>query len=322
MFKTINYLKQVFGLDLYVEPMPNEQTKKLPLYLANEYELFTARLLNINVIFAKKRTNEPLSVIRYRIQVRTLTRVFKCPVILVLPDMEAFKRNRLIQQKINFVIGGKQIFLPELLLDIKEYNLKASKKDILTPAAQCILLYHLQKKSLNNCTFQQIAEMVKYPYLSVTRATDILQKLGLCTVNTSKIKIIIFEEDKKALWKKALAYLRTPVQRTVYYERILNEEKCYISDINALAYYTNINPVKEVQLAVSQDDLKNIILSEEREYPLDYDCKYIVDIWRYNPGILAKDGVVDPLSLYLSLNWKTDERVKMALEQLIEIQKW
>jgi DNA-binding MarR family transcriptional regulator len=322
MYKTINYIKEVFGLDLYVEPIPKEQTDKLPLYIALEYELFTARLLNTNVLLAQKKTKEPLSIIRYKIQFRTLTRVFKCPVILVLPDMEAYKRNRLIQQRINFVIDGKQIFLPELLLDIREYNLKVDKNDILTPAAQCILLYHLQKESLNNCTYQQIAEKVKYPYLSVTRATDILQKLGLCTVNTSKIKIIIFEDDKKALWQKALAYFRTPVLRTVYYERISNEDVCFISDINALAYYTNINPEKEVQLAVSLDELKNIVLSEEREYPRDYDCKYSVQIWRYNPAILAENGVVDPLSLYLSLNWNKNERVEMALEQLIELQKW
>lgn len=322
MYKTINYIKEVFGLDLYVEPMPKEQTDKLPLYISHEYELFTARLLNINVLLAQKKTKEPLTTIRYKMQFKTLNRVFKYPVILVLPDMDAYKRNRLIQQNINFVIDGKQIFLPELLLDIKEYNLKVDKNDFLTPAAQCILLYHLQKESLNNCTYQQIAEKVKYPYLGVTRATEILQKLGLCIVTASKLKIINFEDDKKVLWQNALAYLRTPILRTVYYNRILNEDMCYISDINALAYYTDINPDKEVHLAVSQDKLKNILVSEEQEYPRDYDCKYNVQIWRYNPEILAENGVVDPLSLYLSLNWSDDERIEMALEQLIEIQKW
>lgn len=322
MYKTINYIKEVFGLDLYVEPMPKEQTDKLPLYITNEYEFVTAKLLNFNVILAQKTTKVPLTPVQYKRQFETLNRIFKNTVILVLPDMEAFKRNRLIQQKINFVIDGKQIFLPELLLDIKEYNLKIDKNDFLNPAAQYILLYHLHKESLNNFTYKQIAEKVKYPYLSVTRATDILQKLGLCTVNTSKLKIIIFEENNKALWQKALAYLRTPVLRTVYYNRILNEDMCYISDINALAHYTNINPEKEVQLAVSQDELKTILMPEENEYPRDYDCKYSVQIWRYNPKILAVNGVVDPLSLYLSLKWSTDERVKMALEQLIEIQKW
>ena len=100
MYKTINYIKEVFGLDLYVEPMPKEQTDKLPLYISHEYELFTARLLNINVLLAQKKTNEPLTVIRYKIQFRTLNRVFNYPVILVLPNMDAYKRNRLIQEVI------------------------------------------------------------------------------------------------------------------------------------------------------------------------------------------------------------------------------
>ena len=52
-----------------------------------------------------------------------------------------------------------------------------------------------------------------------------------------------------------------------------------------------------------------------------------VQLWRYEPGFMQTDGlnleyydspaVVDPLSLYLSLRAETDERIQMALEDLL-----
>lgn len=40
--------------------------------------------------------------------------------------------------------------------------------------------------------------------------------------------------------------------------------------------------------------------------------------WRYSPNLFAKDGAVDPLSLYLSLDEKHDDRVGIAMEHLLE----
>ena len=54
---------------------------------------------------------------------------------------------------------------------------------------------------------------------------------------------------------------------------------------------------------------------------------YALEVWKYNPKLLA-DGIskkdnVDPLSLYLSLKDKfTDERIDMALDQIIEKYIW
>jgi len=47
-------------------------------------------------------------------------------------------------------------------------------------------------------------------------------------------------------------------------------------------------------------------------------------VWKYNPELLIGEllssaSVVDPLSLYLSVQDKKDERIEMALEQILEI---
>ncbi|GEM_PF-3944963 len=42
-----------------------------------------------------------------------------------------------------------------------------------------------------------------------------------------------------------------------------------------------------------------------------------IEIWKYDPELFAREGVVDPLSLYMSLKDTKDERVEMALEQQV-----
>jgi len=43
-----------------------------------------------------------------------------------------------------------------------------------------------------------------------------------------------------------------------------------------------------------------------------------LEIWQYNPNLFAKDGIVDPFSLYLSLEKVKDERVEAALAHMME----
>ena len=43
-----------------------------------------------------------------------------------------------------------------------------------------------------------------------------------------------------------------------------------------------------------------------------------VEIWKYDPGVLSFDHMVDPLSLVMSLQENMDERTEEAIEELLE----
>lgn len=47
-----------------------------------------------------------------------------------------------------------------------------------------------------------------------------------------------------------------------------------------------------------------------------------IQVWKYNPQILSSTGVVDKLSLYLSLKDNEDERIQIELERLISEMPW
>jgi len=322
MKSTIDYLKEIFGLDLNFIEAPKKQLNTLPFYITNEYNFWECNLNGRNMVFAKKISAEHFTPDQYKKQLDLIERQFNNPVIFVLPDIEAYKRNRLIQKRINFIIADKQIFIPELFIDIKEYAIKAQKKEYLQPVAQCLILYHLQKESLNNYTYKQLVTVLKYPYLTITRAVENIQALNLCKVEGAKEKTICFEISNMELWVNALAFMKNPVVKSVFIEDEIREVLLYGSNINALAYYTDLNDEKEKYRAVFQDTYRKLKKEGKIKIVGDYDGKYCIEIWKYAPAILANNEYVDPLSVYLQFRDNTDERVQIALKSIIQQQKW
>jgi hypothetical protein len=47
-----------------------------------------------------------------------------------------------------------------------------------------------------------------------------------------------------------------------------------------------------------------------------------VQVWRYEPAMQIKAHVVDPLSLWVSLQGSADDRIQMALDELEEQFPW
>ena len=47
-----------------------------------------------------------------------------------------------------------------------------------------------------------------------------------------------------------------------------------------------------------------------------------LEIWSYPPELFSKEGVVDRLSLYLSMQANDDERVESALEEMMDQVAW
>ena len=49
------------------------------------------------------------------------------------------------------------------------------------------------------------------------------------------------------------------------------------------------------------------------------DAEARMESWKYDPAILARSGIADPLSLYLSLRHSADERVQKEIQKLTSL---
>lgn len=308
------YIKETLGIELKLKTLPKKEVDKLPLYLRNN--LRAGELLGQDLIFAIK---PGLTPDQYKKQGDIIEKVIKKPVVFVIDNIEPYNRKRLIQKKVGFIIPARQLYIPNLLIDIKEYNkFQIKKAEKLFPAAQCLLFYYLVGNEITGINFKAIAEKLNYGTMTVTRAANTLANLNLCKIEGKKEKRLVFEKNESQIWEDAQAYLINPVDKEYYTDDNCDFDFVYQTGINALSHYTEIGAIDRNFYAVFYKTSK--FLFEEKKINLinSPDAKTTLQIWKYDPGILASNHAVDPLSLFLTLKNNTNERVQGELHKLIE----
>ena len=323
MKEVVKYLEQTFGDNVRVYQMKEWETNALPMFIGALYELWNGFIFDFKICLVQLKGDELLSPVQFKKHQDIIEKGTGCPVIFTFERMESYNRNRLLQQKVNFIIADKQIFIPSLLIHLKEY-IKPVKiaKPHLQPATQCLLLFHLQKQNLNGLGFRGMAEILPYSYITINRAVDNLFESGLCLIEGNKEKIITFINNKKELWEKSLPMLTSPVKRGLFINDHLPENMAVKTNINALAHYTNINDERKQYLAIWTDNFRKLHKRGDIRMLSEYDGEFFVEQWKYDPIILADNGFIDKLSLFLIFRDDSDERVNHEINELINNFPW
>ena len=324
-----DYFKQILGIELKCKQVAKESLNKLPYVYTNKYNFYETNYFEDKYLLMKVNKEDVYEATQLRKQVIAIQQALDKKIIVVLDDISAVTRKRLIEQRINFIVPGKQMYLAEMYVDIREFKKAKSfdKSFSLLPSAQLILLYHILHKddNISNYSFKELAEKTGYSQMAITKAINNLKNLLLANVVGTKEKRIELEKDIPKLWKEIESKLVNPVLKTVYVDE--KPEGLYKCNVTALEEYSNMNPENKEHYAIEKNQFyeleknnKLFNLNEENGF-------YALEVWKYNPKLLA-DGIskkdnVDPLSLYLSLKDKfTDERIDMALDQIIEKYIW
>jgi hypothetical protein len=320
----INNIKKYFfdTLNINIEFLQFSQPElnKLPYYLQGTYYFYRANLFNKEIVFIEKKSKEPFTALQYKKHINLIEAKLNRQVVLVLHTIESYNRTRLIIQNINFIIPGKQIFMPFLLIDINEnITRKEIFKDTLLPATQAVLLFHLQREPLQSCGIRAIAEKLNYTEMTIGRVVKEMLDKKICSVLGKKDIVIEFELNKRQLWNSILPYLKSPVIKTMYVDIIPEGLPCYNSNISALSYYTNIADDNIRQLAVAKYHYNKEIRNNNFHKTNLYEGNIYMEVWNYDPGRINNNkDFVDPLSLYLIFKDDEDERIQIELEKLID----
>jgi DNA-binding transcriptional regulator YhcF (GntR family) len=328
------YIKEVLGLHLELQPPDRALTNKLPMYLKEGYQWQQGLLADRPCLFAERSEKNDLGIAQMDKHFQLVRQAVGLPVIAVFPELEAYNRKRLIERQIAFVVPGKQLYIPEFFIDLKEYGGIAKKEHTrLTPMGQLLLLFHIldktQSRAIENKTFKELAPMLGTNPMGITRAVENLKQHELIEVTGDKEKYIRFTTDKQGLWRLAEEkdILINPVLKKVYADEKPKGTPMYYCNMSALAEYTDMNPGSQdfyaIEKSVFYELQKNKVLTNINEL----EGNYCLEVWKYSPEKLAevlpnKMHVVDPISLYLSLKGSNDERIEMALEQLTKSALW
>lgn len=322
---TIGYLRE--ALDIPPTFTHWGDAQKLPHAIRTAYDFGQMKLLGESFISLSVQNEADLSPSGVAKHSAWISDRLGQRAVLLVSAMESFNRKRLIERKIPFIVPGNQLYIPDLGLDLREYFKKPNPKpSVLSTFAQLVLLAHLLRNPrINTWTATALAPIFGVSKMTLSRAIDDLENHNLVETRLEgRDKMVFFTRDRKALWEMALPHLRSPVQKQVFLENtglVLGP----LSGLAALAQVSMLaSPERQIRAITGKEwkalqtttVLRLIPKASADLAPLE------LEIWKYDPKHLSENGMVDPLSLYLSLANTQDERVESALETLLEDVQW
>lgn len=322
MNEVINYINEVLGIRANYKKVTPEKLKNLPFFLAKGYEFGEIKLFNQRIILLVVKDDFTTEILRTHLT--KVQNVLGAVVVAVIPPVDAYKRLRLIEKKIPFIVPGKQMYLPDLLISLKEYGnnrVDDQHPTNMQPAAQLIILYHLQVEPLEGLNLGMIAEKLHYNPMTITRAAFYFQNTGLCRIEGTKEKFLKFDKTKLELWDIAEPKMTNPINKKQFYTGYTLDKNLKKTNINALAHYTELND-EQVEFFAMRPGYEKFIGGVNLK-PIDpMEGNVCMEEWKYDPALLTKTEYVDPLSLYLCFRENKNERIEMALEKLIKNFQW
>ena len=330
MKNVLKYLNEVLGINVTANPIAKSNQGQLPMYLIEIFNLYNINLFNTDVVFAELKNEEGLSILQIEKQLQQIHKQLNKIVVIVLENIKAYNRKRLIEKQINFIVPGKQMYLPDLLIDLREsYPRDNAQKETLIPSAQLLIIYQILsddlKWKIQEHPFKDIAQKFGYTPMTITKAINNLKSHSLIDVIGAKEKFIRFRYDKKALWEKLKKdnLFVNPVIKTVYVDEKPKGLSLLKSNISALSTFTDLNPSNQAYYAIEKDEFYRLQKSNQLVNQNPSEGKYALEIWKYKPlSIISNMTVVDPLSICLSMQDKSDERIEMALDQVLKRYIW
>jgi hypothetical protein len=324
----IRYLRTTLGITIDLNEVQGGALEKLPFYIKGLFRFYLTKLMGQEMLLVEILGGE-MRVRMIEKQIQIVGDTFGIPAVLMVMDMPSVTRNRLIERRINFIVPGKELFLPALMMNLRERSggpIKQNEK--LLPSAQVIVLYRILSRSedIGGLTLKQIASMLKYTTMAITKAARNLTYHGLCEITGAKGKHIQFSWPIPELWRRALPLMVSPVIKRIYIDELPERISLYRSNTSALPEYSDMNEGDQVYFAVAKPSFYSLRKEGLLQDPNGYEGRYCLEVWRYDPGTLADGiagkGIVDPLSLYLSLKNTHDERMELALDKIIEKHIW
>lgn len=277
---------------------------------------YRAEYMGNQFVVVESKTTNNLTPLQCKKLTTNLCEVLGRPCVMMFRQLASYERNRYIDQGVYFVVSGKYVYLPFLLINAR--SSAPINTELLHPAAQYLLLYHLQSNSLRGCTLLDMERMLPYNYLAISRAVRQLEatKLLDVSIGAKGTKRIFFPKEGKALWEEAEPLMQNPVKTVWYADKEV--EPGLIGGINALSLYSDLNPERTQTKVLYDADFKRAKNAGKLPDLNKIEGCTRIEVWKYPPVVQTGQHTVDRLSLALSLREDKDPRVEKEIELMIK----
>ena len=321
-----HYLTEVTGEEISTRHM---DLGGLPYLVSRQYDLYRLEIgdVRLTAVFLQDENKfKPTQFIKHMQLIPSVDMEQVCVVAQSLPT---YVRKRLIERGISFVIPMVQMYLPTLGMELRpRYGRKRSVSVerfspelhlAVVPVAQVVLIHWLLGRMQHSITPLELSKQLWYSAMSMSRALDQLESTQIAHIeHTGNRRLVTFVKDRKDIWNEALPRLRNPISKTVrVLEHDLDQNDMLVAGTTALSVRSMLSQPQYPEYAVSRDAWKAMQKRGAKEIPIEELGTCLLQVWCYDPCVLQLDGLTDPFSLYLSLQNDTDERIQMALDEMM-----
>ena len=314
-----HYLSEVTWLKVKLDPVIFSD---LPYFLSHQYAFYSLVIgkTSFTAVFLREEDKfKPAQFIKHMRQISSIDVAEICVVTQSLPT---YVRKRLIEKGIAFVIPKVQMYLPALGMDLRARQGRSPTLSVerFSPATQVVLIYWLLGRIKGAMTPLELSKQLGYSNMTMSRTLDELEGSKIAQVERiGRERLVTFQRDCKTIWQEALPKLRNPVSRTIRIAtKNLDKWDLLPAGLTALSNHSMLSETAYPEYSLSRDTWKIMEKTGVEEIPVEEPGTCLLQVWCYDPKILKVDGHVDPFSLFLSLKDENDERIEMALEEMIE----
>lgn len=323
----LHHIHDVLGIQA-PEAKPWARASELPYFLRDAFEFSELELLGQAVVLAIRRNEAKPSLSEVNTWLGKAGAVAGQPVVYVTDALASYERRRLIAHKVPFIVPGNQLYLPDLGLDLREYfRQRAPAADAaLSPSAQAMLIAALLRKHWQaDWQPSLVAAELGYTPMTLSRAVKELTSARLAEAYmVGRTRWLRMGLPPDQIWELAKPVLRTPVKRTVWVAAHgdLADLPRRLAGQSALAIQSMLTEPKYPVFAITSADWKAATDAGLSEIPEPEAGAQEWQLWSYSPALEHNTNTVDPISLMLSLQHSTDDRIQLALDELKEQLPW
>jgi hypothetical protein len=334
--KNIRALRDLYprNIEGKVRHAPQDILAGLPVWIKGAAHLYEVFLSGTSEPFLYLALPEQDMAFEHLVRIyQALVAKLKVPVLVVADALPAKHRPLLVKFNVAFIYKDESIYAPELGLKFDRISrFRAtqtldleSKSEALSPFGLKLvagLLTHQvsQEFTLKSLHERLLREGAAYSMSKISLALSELAASGLVLAGGAGPTRRFAKNAVEATWQKVLTLPMAPFFREVQANYIPKERSVYcIAGESALAHYSNLGEPTTATVAMSTRTFREVYQESKKTIPYgDFGTDKTVQVWKERPQLFSIDGVMNPVEVFLSMRDHPDERVQMALGEMIK----
>lgn len=305
------YLEKTLHTTVRIEN--SDHHLSFPLILKSKYELKEVWISGKKFLFVKP--NEKMNLTTLRKHYKMFGKYSQDEIVFFFNKLNSYTKDRLIAEKMSFVVKDSQIYLPSLALSLKEEKSEILNTPVKVSSITQKLLITAIYEKWSNMSVTEAAENLGISKMSVTRIYNELTGLDLPVIKRDgRSRLFFWQESTEELWQLLLPYLQNPVKRVFSIKAIPDSVKKRPAGLTALSQMTMLEDNHCPAYAITTSQIRDveILSTADGEEP-----EAVIQVWSYE---IKRPDNLDPLSVILSLgnDDREDPRIQKELDFLLK----